>query len=106
MFVTIRFSNQQDMAEPTEYPINGILDLHTFAPNEVGELVPEYLRVCRAKGIHRVRIIHGKGAGTLRRSVHAVLDRLDIVDRYEQAGDRSGWGATIVHLQAEGASGE
>lgn len=89
------------MAEATEYPINGVLDLHAFKPSDVGDLVPEYLRVCRDKGILRVRIIHGKGTGTLRRSVHATLDKLDMVDRYEVAGDQSSWGATIVHLRPE-----
>lgn len=87
------------MAEATEYPINGVLDLHTFKPSDVGDLVPEYLRVCREKGIQRVRIIHGKGTGTLRRYVHSTLDTLDMVDRYELAGDQSSWGATIVHLK-------
>lgn len=91
------------MTEATEYPINGVLDLHTFKPSDVGDLVPEYLRVCREKGIHRVRIIHGKGTGKLRRYVHATLDNLDMVDRYELAGDQSSWGATIVHLKATGS---
>lgn len=91
------------MTEPTEYPINGILDLHAFAPGDVGDLVPEYLRVCREKGFRRVRIIHGKGTGTLRRRVHAILDKLDMVNGYELAGDQSGWGATIVHLQPTSA---
>lgn len=90
------------MAEAAEYPINGILDLHTFAPSDVGDLVPEYLRVCREKGLQRVRIIHGKGTGTLRRRVHQVLDGLDMVRTYELAGDQSGWGATIVHLHPAG----
>jgi dsDNA-specific endonuclease/ATPase MutS2 len=91
------------MAEATEYPINGVLDLHTFKPSDVGDLVPEYLRVCREKGIQRVRIIHGKGTGKLRRYVHTTLDNLDMVDRYELAGDQSSWGATIVHLKPAGS---
>lgn len=85
--------------EPTEYPIDGVLDLHVFEPGDIGELVPDYLELCREKGILRVRIIHGKGTGQLRRSVHAILDRLDIVRRYEPAKDRSGWGATIAFLE-------
>ncbi|NBB73021.1 MAG: DNA mismatch repair protein MutS [Bacteroidetes bacterium] len=89
------------MGEATDYPINGVLDLHAFRPSDVGDLVPEYLRVCREKGILRVRIIHGKGTGTLRRYVHATLDPLDMVERYELAGDKSSWGATIVHLKSE-----
>lgn len=84
--------------EPQEYPINGILDLHAFQPSDVGDLVPEYLRACQEKGIRRVRIIHGKGTGTLRRSVHALLERSERVAAYETAKDTSGWGATIAYL--------
>lgn len=87
--------------EPAEYPIDGVLDLHHFQPGAVGSLVPEYLRACRERGIFRVRIIHGKGTGTLRRTVHRLLDgRPDVADYY-LAGDRSGWGATIVRLRSE-----
>jgi DNA-nicking Smr family endonuclease len=49
--------------QPTRYPIDGVLDLHEFRPQDTGSLVPEYLRACRAEGILRVRIVHGKGTG-------------------------------------------
>ena len=52
-----------DGNNPIEYPIDGILDLHTFRPNEVKDLIPEYLAACRERGILQVRIIHGKGTG-------------------------------------------
>jgi len=57
-----------------EYPVDGVLDLHVFDPAEVNDLVPEYLRACREKGITEVRIIHGKGTGTLRRQVRSLLE--------------------------------
>ena len=89
--------------EPVEYPINGILDLHAFHPRDVKSLVPEYLHACRERGILRVRIIHGKGKGVLRRTVHAILDRLPEVASYRLASeDPSSWGATIVMLKPEG----
>ncbi len=94
------------MDDATEYPIDGVLDLHVFEPSDIGDLVPDYLELSREKGILRVRIIHGKGTGTLRRGVHAILDRMDMVGRYEQATDQSGWGATIVFLVPEGAASE
>lgn len=85
--------------EPIEYPIDGVLDLHVFDPREVKELVPAYLRACREQGILRVRIIHGKGTGALRRTVHHILDRLPEVIDYRLAGqDASSWGATIVWM--------
>jgi len=52
-------------------PIDGILDLHTFRPDEAGSAVDEYLRVCHENGIMEVKIIHGKGKGMLRRTVHS-----------------------------------
>lgn len=81
-------------------PIDGVLDLHTFRPQEIGRLVPDYLEECRRQGIFQVRIIHGKGTGTLRRTVHAVLSSLQYVERFYQAqGDAGGWGATLVELR-------
>lgn len=86
----------------THYPIDGMLDLHEFRPEDVGSLVPEYLRACREKGLLRVRIVHGKGTGALRESVHAILERQPAVERFHLAGGRSGWGATVAHLRPAG----
>jgi dsDNA-specific endonuclease/ATPase MutS2 len=85
---------------PLEQPIDGVLDLHTFHPQDVKDLVPDYLTACRDKGIFQVRIIHGKGIGTLRETVHATLKRLPYVKSFRLAGeDAGGWGATIVELK-------
>lgn len=85
--------------EPVELPINGELDLHTFSPREVKDLVPDYLDECRRRGILHVRIVHGKGKGVLRQTVHQILDRLGEVAHYELGGHGAGsWGATLVTL--------
>ena len=87
--------------EPVEIPINGVLDLHTFDPREVKDLLPDYLHECRKKGILEVRIIHGKGTGTLRETVHAILKRLPEVASLKLADETAGsWGATLVLLRA------
>jgi DNA-nicking Smr family endonuclease len=84
----------------TELPIDGILDLHTFSPREVKDLIPEYLAECRQRGILEVRIIHGKGVGALRRQVHAIVGRLPEVDSFRLAdASAGGWGATLVTLR-------
>ena len=86
--------------EPVEIPIDGELDLHTFDPSDLGDLLPDYLEACREAGILEVRVVHGKGTGALRRSVHAILARLDYVDRWHtDDAMRGGWGATVVVLQ-------
>jgi len=83
-----------------EIPIEGTLDLHTFKPAEVKDLVPEYLRECAARGILRVRIVHGKGTGALARIVRSALCRMPEVASYETADpNEGGWGATIVRLK-------
>ena len=85
-----------ELASP---PLTDELDLHTFAPRECADLVAEYLRAAHEAGLGAVRIIHGKGTGTLRRIVHSVLDRHPMVASYRLAGDRGSWGATIVELR-------
>ena len=85
--------------DPVEFEITDELDLHTFRPSEVGDLVPDYIGLALEKGYKRVRIIHGKGIGTLRTTVHRILERDPRVVRFEQAGGtEGGWGATIAWL--------
>ena len=93
--------------DPIDYPIDGTLDLHTFRPGEVKDLIPEYLAACRLQGILQVRIIHGKGSGTLRRTVQAILARMPEVASFQLAGEEAGgWGATIVRLNPQPPEGE
>ena len=91
--------NQENPEEPIEFQISDELDLHTFRPSELGELLPDYIGLCLQRDILRIRIIHGKGIGTLRETVHALLRRDSRVLRFELAGqEEGGWGATIAWL--------
>ena len=77
-------------------PIDGVLDLHTFSPKDLSTLIPDYLHECLAKGITEVKIIHGKGKGNIRRSVHALLDRNPQVMTYRLGDTLSGsWGQQL-----------
>lgn len=86
--------------EPIELEITDILDLHPFPPRDVKALVREYLDLAYDKGIRRLRIIHGKGTGTQRRMVRAILERDPRVVTYgDPPGEAGGWGATWVTLE-------
>ena len=89
-----------DPDEAVAAPLTDELDLHTFQPRDAADLVAEYLDAAREAGLASVRIVHGKGTGTLRRIAHGVLDRHPAVRAYRLAGERGGsWGATLVELQ-------
>jgi DNA-nicking Smr family endonuclease len=81
-----------------DYPVDGILDLHMFRPKDVKSVLIEYLAECRARGILRVRIIHGKGQGVLREIVRSYLKSAPYVREFSTASDASSWGATIAIL--------
>lgn len=89
-----------DPEQPVELPIDGVLDLHTFNPRDVSDLVPTWIAACREQGLTELRIIHGKGRGVLRRTVHAILAREPCVLGFSTAPEeRGGWGATLVTLR-------
>ena|SRR5437867_7149533 len=89
----------RDSPEPVHLPIDGVLDLHSFRPADVKGVVTDYLAECRARGIRQVRVIHGKGIGQLRQTVHSILARHPQVSSFSLAGEAyGGSGATIVNL--------
>lgn len=86
--------------EPIRIPIEDFLDLHTFPPKEVPALLEAYLTACYESQIYRVRIIHGKGTGLLRKKVHNFLSSYPRVHSFSLASPEEGsWGATIVYLK-------
>ncbi|MGA3094530.1 MAG: Smr/MutS family protein [Dehalococcoidales bacterium] len=82
----------------SDYPA-AELDLHARTVEEAIPLVEEFLHDAYARGWQRVRIIHGKGTGTLRLEVDRYLSRNSLVARHSPA-DRfhGGSGATEVEL--------
>ncbi len=82
-----------------EIPITGELDLHPFSPREIPSLVQEYVRGCRARGILRVRLAHGRGRGVQRAAVRrALLAMTEVVSLEDALPEAGGWGATVVVL--------
>ena len=88
-----------DENEPIEYPIDGTLDLHQFRPNEVKDVVRDYIDCCLEKKIYNLRIVHGKGIGVQREMVHSILRQHPAVISFRhEGGSGGGWGATVVEL--------
>ncbi|MES2470190.1 MAG: Smr/MutS family protein [Verrucomicrobiota bacterium] len=88
--------------DPIRIEVSGDLDLHTYRPRDLPDLLPAWFEECRARGILTVRVIHGKGSGSLRAGVHALLPRLTehvVSWTHPAAGASGGWGATIVQLK-------
>jgi len=96
-------TEEAPFSDPVIIAVDGILDLHTFKPSEVKSLIPDYIEECRRLGITRIRIIHGKGTGVLRKTVHSILAHLPLVVSFVTAGiEEGGWGATIVTIKPKG----
>jgi DNA-nicking Smr family endonuclease len=94
--------NDQDRDEPVEYPIDGTLDLHQFAPDQTREVVSDYIEACLERGIYQLRIVHGKGIGVQREIVRGLLTKHPrVVSFRHEPGTGGGWGATLVDLKRD-----
>jgi DNA-nicking Smr family endonuclease len=94
--------HEEPFPEPVVLPLEDVLDLHAFAPQEVHSVIEEYLVECCAAGLLIVRLIHGKGRGVQRESIRALLTRLPYVRAFQDAPPAAGgWGATLVALQPD-----
>jgi len=86
--------------DPVKLPIEDVLDLHTFSPRDVPELLEDYFDECLKAGILSVRLIHGKGSGILKKRVRSLLKSNPMVAAFKDAPlEAGGWGATLVELQ-------
>jgi dsDNA-specific endonuclease/ATPase MutS2 len=85
--------------DPVNLPIEDVLDLHTFRPQDIPDLVADYLAECLRSGIYSLRIIHGKGKGVQKRRVQGILKKNAMVVSFRDAPpEAGGWGATLVEL--------
>jgi dsDNA-specific endonuclease/ATPase MutS2 len=85
------------MTEPVEMPIEDSIDLHTFQPRDIPDLVQEYLYQALLKGFREVRIIHGRGIGVQRRIVHSVLSKHPQVVSFRDAADHGSTTVVLAH---------
>ena len=83
--------------------IEDSIDLHTFQPREIPDVVESYLEAAAEKGFREVRVIHGRGKGVQRQRVRSVLERSPWVEGFsDSTAQRGGWGATLVWLRPAG----
>lgn len=89
----------QNGGKPKRFDINPELDLHAMTVDDAIPLMEEYLDVAFRAGLKEVRIVHGKGTGTLRQAVMRGLKKHPLVRSY-RIGDRfeGSTGATVVQL--------
>jgi len=85
--------------EPIEIPIEDVLDLHPFRPNEIRDVAREYLEEARRRGFREVRLIHGRGMGVQRALIQKMLRELPFVAGFR---DDAHLGATVVLLDLRG----
>jgi DNA-nicking Smr family endonuclease len=80
--------------------VEDAIDLHSFAPRDIPEVVTAYLEAASRAGLREVRVIHGKGKGVQRARVQEVLAASPLVAEFQDApADRGAWGATLVWLR-------
>jgi DNA-nicking Smr family endonuclease len=84
------------MTEPVELPIEDFIDLHTFQPREIADLLEEYIYQALLKGYREVRIIHGRGIGVQRQIVHSFLSKHPQVISFRDATDRGSTFALLI----------
>jgi len=88
--------------QPVKMPIEDILDLHTFKPKDIPDLLVDYFESCINEGIYSVRIVHGKGRGILKKRVQGLLKKNLMVKSFQDAPpEAGGWGATLVELKSK-----
>jgi DNA-nicking Smr family endonuclease len=86
--------------QPVKIDIEDVLDLHTFKPSDVPDLLEDYILECIRAGIFFMRIIHGKGKGIQKKRVQKLLKNNPKVESYQDAPpEAGGWGATLVELK-------
>ena len=86
------------MEDAHQVPIEGMLDLHAFAPADIASVVEEYVRAAHEEGLLEIRLIHGRGTGVQRGIVQAALEKHPLVESFYDAPE-SHLGATVAVLR-------
>lgn len=94
-------ADDSDPEAPVELAVTDVLDLHSFPPREVAQIVRDYLDLAVERGYPQVRIVHGRGVGVQRETVRRILARDPRVEAFGDApAEAGGWGATWARLRS------
>lgn len=87
---------------PEHIIVKDTLDLHGFFPEQIPEMIEDFIRNALDLGFKEVKIIHGKGRSRLKYEVHKVLKNHPAVTDFHDAPIHSGgWGATHIRINQD-----
>ncbi|MGB9666140.1 MAG: endonuclease MutS2 [Candidatus Cryosericum sp.] len=86
--------------EPTLPFVPMKIDLHGSRVDEALEKLDKYIDVAYLSGLSFVYIVHGKGAGILRKQIHEFLKTLPSIDHFSfSSPEEGGDGVTIAYFK-------
>lgn len=95
-----------NLSEDDSFPefvyIRDVLDLHGFFPEQIPEILRDFIANAKELNLHELRLIHGKGKSRIKHVCYSELRKNPYVERfYDAPPERGGWGATIIELKPD-----
>lgn len=90
-------SDPEDDPTPVVLPVEDELDLHPFRPQDIRNVVDDYVTAAAERGLTEIRLVHGRGRGIQRGIVQAALEAHPLVVSFCD-DSASHLGATIAML--------
>ena len=85
---------------PEFFEVTDVLDLHGFFPEQIPEIIHDFIENAVEKNLTSLRIIHGKGKSRLKYEVRKALqDNPHIAWFGDAPVGFGGWGATVIELK-------
>ena len=82
------------------FVVTDVLDLHGFFPEQIPDIVRDFIDNAVEKKLKSLRVIHGKGRSRLKYEVRKELQTNPHVAWFGDAPiGYGGWGATIIELK-------
>jgi len=90
----------EDNPFPEPVRVTDVLDLHGFFPEQIPEVLGEFIGNAVELRLKTLRIIHGKGKSRLKFEVFRFLrESPDVARFYDAPPESGGWGATVVEMR-------